>query len=100
MGILPPPSTPVPSQEDEGADVSEPAFPRFIPPIPLDLSLPPEKRGWQSAWSRQDYLDLVAVRDAVPSARHHIRAILREWRVSDLADEAEQVVADSLNLSN
>jgi anti-sigma regulatory factor (Ser/Thr protein kinase) len=94
-GNLAVPFDPVPSREDGGrTSVGEPAFPQLIPPIPVDLSLPPEKRGWQSTWSRQDYLDLVAVRGAVPSARHHVRAILREWRASDLADEAEQVVAE------
>ena len=65
-----------------------------IPRIPPDLSLAPDKRNWQAAWHRQDYLDLVAVRAAVPSARHHVREILREWRLHDVAYEAEQVTAE------
>lgn len=71
-----------------------PARAPLIPRIPPDLSLAPDKRNWQASWPRQDYLDLVAVRAAVPSARHHLREILREWRLHDVAYEAEQVTAE------
>jgi len=46
---------------------------------------------------RTDSLELGAYDSAVPSARLHARAVLREWHLDPLLDEAESVVADSLN---
>jgi hypothetical protein len=79
----------------------EAAFPSVIPRIPPNVSLPPEARGWQETWGHQDYLELVAIPDAVPSARHHVRAVLREWQLPTLAYEAElvttELVANAVN---
>jgi hypothetical protein len=72
----------------------EAAFPSVVPCIPSNLSLPPEVRGWQETWGHQDYLELVAVPEAVPAARHHVRAALREWQLPTLAYEAELVGHD------
>jgi anti-sigma regulatory factor (Ser/Thr protein kinase) len=58
------------------------------------VSLPPQVRGWQEAWRHQDYLELAAVPEAVPAARHHVRAILREWQLPTLAYEAELVTSE------
>jgi hypothetical protein len=62
--------------------------------IPPDPSLPAEQRNWQAGWPRQDYLELAAVTEAVPSARYHARLILREWGAGELACDVEQVVAE------
>jgi hypothetical protein len=48
--------------------------------IPPDPSLPAERQNWQASWPLQDYLELAAVTEAVPSARYHARLIMREWR--------------------
>jgi len=68
--------------------------------IPPDPALPPERRNWQATWPWQDYLELTAVDEAVPSARYHARLVMREWGVrsllhqTELADDVEQVTAE------
>jgi hypothetical protein len=68
--------------------------------IPPDPALPQERRNWQAAWPRQDYLELAAVAEAVPSARYHVRLVLKEWLEGepalsvDQAYDIEQVVAE------
>jgi hypothetical protein len=62
--------------------------------IPPNPELPPERQNWQASWPRQDYLELAAVTDAVPSARHHARLVLREWQAGELAYDIEQVIAE------
>jgi hypothetical protein len=62
-----------------------------IPPDPL---LPAESQHWQATWPRQDYLELAAVTEAAPSARYHVRLVLREWGSGELADDVEQVTAE------
>jgi hypothetical protein len=68
--------------------------------IPPDPALPQERQNWQAAWPRQDYLELAAVAGAVPSARHHVRLVLREWLVidptlsTDQAHDIEQIAAE------
>jgi hypothetical protein len=62
--------------------------------IPPDPALPPERRDWQAAWPRQDFLELAAVSEAVPSARHHARLVLKEWQAWELGYEVEQVLAE------
>jgi hypothetical protein len=72
-------------------------------------------QNWQAGWPRQDYLELTAVTEAVPSARYHTRLVMREWRAesfgmgigvaggcggarrageSQLAEDVEQVTAE------
>lgn len=43
---------------------------------------------------RSDSLELGAYASAVPSARLHTRAVLAEWGLAELADDAETVVAE------
>lgn len=43
---------------------------------------------------RTDSLELGALPGSVPSARLHARAVLREWRLDELLDETESVVAE------
>lgn len=45
-------------------------------------------------WERSDSLELGAYPGAVTSARLHARAVLAEWQLACLADEAESVVAE------
>jgi hypothetical protein len=58
--------------------------------IPPDPALAPERQNWQASWPRQDYLELAAVGGAVPSARHHVRLVLKEWLAIDPALTADQ----------
>lgn len=72
--------------------------------IPPDPALPAERQDWQPSWPRQDYLELPAVADAVPRARHHVRLVMREWQIrqpsrdgqlaTELAYDVEQVTAE------
>lgn len=43
---------------------------------------------------RTDVLELGAYDSAVPSARLHARAVLREWHLDPVLDAAESVVAE------
>lgn len=43
---------------------------------------------------RTDSLELGAYDSAVPSARLHVRAVLREWGLDRVVDEAESVAAE------
>ncbi|HEY6792122.1 MAG TPA: ATP-binding protein, partial [Trebonia sp.] len=54
----------------------------------------PERQDWQAAWPRQDFLELAAVTEAVPSARHHARLVFKEWQAGELGYEVEQVAAE------
>jgi hypothetical protein len=65
--------------------------------IPPDPSLPAERRNWQASWPLQDYLELAAVTEAVPSARYHARLVLREWQAAPLADNT--ALADNTELA-
>jgi hypothetical protein len=56
--------------------------------IPPDPSLPAERQNWQASWPQQDYLELTAVTEAVPSARYHVRLVMREWQAEALGDGA------------
>jgi hypothetical protein len=58
-----------------------------IPPHPA-LAL--ERQNWQDRWPRQDYLELAAVAGAVPSARYHVRLVLKEWMAIDPALSTDQ----------
>ena len=54
----------------------------------------------QQAWPLETRLELGPFRSAVPCARIHARLVLLEWNLSHLADDAELIVSDSLNLAN
>lgn len=52
-------------------------------------------REWAARdWQRADRLDLGPLPGAVPCARLHARAILREWNLAGLADDAEVIVSE------
>jgi hypothetical protein len=73
--------------------------PTFIPaawqPIPVNLGLPQAQQRWYESWPWRDYVELVAVDAAVPSARKRLRSILwDEWGISEVADDAELIVAE------
>jgi hypothetical protein len=65
--------------------------------IPPDPSLPAERQNWQASWPLQDYLELAAITEAVPSARYHARLVLREWQAAPLADNT--ALADNTELA-
>jgi hypothetical protein len=68
--------------------------------IPPDPALPPERQNWQVTWPWQDYLELAAVDEAVPSARYHVRLVMLEWEAkslvhnTELGYDVEQVTAE------
>jgi Histidine kinase-like ATPase domain len=45
-------------------------------------------------WLRQSYLELTAMASAVPCARGHVRLVLVEWGLPQLAGPTEQVVSE------
>ena len=45
-------------------------------------------------WVKQSYLEFGAMASAVPYARGHVRLVLGEWGLQELADAAEQVVSE------
>lgn len=45
-------------------------------------------------WHQSDSLELGAYPGAVPSARLHARAVLEEWQLGDLAEDAGQIVSE------
>jgi len=47
-------------------------------------------------WPLQDFLELGALASAVPSARLHVRQVLREWGIGHLGDTAELVVSEPI----
>jgi hypothetical protein len=55
--------------------------------------LSPYHRG-PGSWLRRDYLELGALDTAPGSARGHVVNVLREWRLTELAEAAELVVSE------
>lgn len=45
-------------------------------------------------WLRQSYLELTPMASAVPCARRHVRLVLVEWGLPELAGPTEQVVSE------
>jgi hypothetical protein len=62
--------------------------------------LPPHAHAAAAAdqWPLRDFLELGALPSAVPCARLHAELVVHEWGLTALADNAELVVSDSLNL--
>lgn len=50
--------------------------------------------GATSTWGRQSYLEFRAMTSAVPCVRAHVRLVLGEWGLQELAHAAEQVVSE------
>jgi hypothetical protein len=86
-------------------DVHAMTAPTPLPPavvrIPPDLSLPPHERNWHERLPYRDYVELAAELAAVSSARHLLRANLKEWGLHRLLDDAElvttEIVANAVN---
>jgi anti-sigma regulatory factor (Ser/Thr protein kinase) len=47
-----------------------------------------------SSWPLRDFIEFGALPGAVPCARYHTRLVLREWRLTELADSAELLVSE------
>jgi anti-sigma regulatory factor (Ser/Thr protein kinase) len=45
-------------------------------------------------WPLRDFIELGSLPGAVPCARYHSRFVLREWRLSELADSAELLISE------
>jgi len=56
--------------------------------------------GAGTAVHRTSVLEFAPLPGAIPSARLHTVAVLHEWGLRDLADDAALIVSDSLNLVN
>ena len=54
----------------------------------------PQQRPATGTWRRRTYLELGALRGAVPCARLHARNVLWEWGLSDLDEAVELVVSE------
>jgi len=48
----------------------------------------------EKAWPLHSHLELAALPDAVPRARHHTRRVLADWDLAALGDPAELVVCE------
>lgn len=62
-------------------------------PVPV---LPSQERGRRmtNQWPLRSYLELGALRGAVPCARLHARQVLWEWGLQELAETVELVVSE------
>lgn len=49
---------------------------------------------WLNRWPLRSYLELGALDTAPGSARAHVGAVLREWELGDIADDACQIVSE------
>jgi anti-sigma regulatory factor (Ser/Thr protein kinase) len=70
--------------------------PAFAPPVRHQAEDPARRQLEDPAhgWSLRDFIELGALDGSIPSARYHVRHILREWQLSRLGDEVELVVAE------
>ena len=69
--------------------------PRFTPtppPVPRDPAAP--DHGWADCWPLRSYLELAALDTAPGSARAHASAVLWEWELADITDDAAMVVSE------
>jgi hypothetical protein len=62
--------------------------------IPPDPALPPENQEWHASWPHKDYVELAAEEAAASSAHLRVRESLHQWRLGDLAEDAELVTAE------
>jgi anti-sigma regulatory factor (Ser/Thr protein kinase) len=71
--------------------------PRVTPARNTARLLPPPDAAGNSfgdRWPLHSFLDLGALPSAVPCARLHVREMLWEWRLSELADSTELIVSE------
>jgi len=59
-----------------------------------DCAASPEGPGAAPSWPLSSHLALEAVDSAVPTARHHARRVVLEWRLTALADTTELLVSE------
>jgi hypothetical protein len=59
----------------------------------------PERSSGVRTAHQMNFLELGALPTAVSCTRAHAVAVVHEWGLAPLADDAEIIVADSLNLS-
>jgi hypothetical protein len=80
-----------PTSETDRARVADAA------PVPHFTPVPPMARpddNWLNRWPLRSYLALGALDTAPGSARAHASAILREWELGDIADDACLIVSE------
>jgi anti-sigma regulatory factor (Ser/Thr protein kinase) len=73
---------------------SEPRFTPAPPPVPRDPAAP--DHGWPDRWPLRSYLELAPLETAPRSARAHVGAVLWEWSLTAISDEAALVVSEML----
>jgi hypothetical protein len=69
--------------------------PRYTPappPVPRDPATPDHR--WPDRWPLCSYLELAALDTAPGSARAHAGAVLWEWKLAAIADEAALIVSE------
>lgn len=68
---------------------TQPRTAALIPPAPDD-----QGNNFADRWPLHTFLELGALPGAVPCARLHAREMLWEWRITELADNAELLVSE------
>jgi hypothetical protein len=69
--------------------------PRYTPappPVPRDPAAPGHR--WPDSWPLRSYLELAALDTAPGSARAHAGAVLWEWNLAGIRDEAALIVSE------
>jgi anti-sigma regulatory factor (Ser/Thr protein kinase) len=62
------------------------------PPVPRDPAAPDHR--WPDRWPLRSYLELAALDTAPGSARAHAGAVLWEWKLDAIRDEAALIVSE------
>src|ERR1700728_1427465 len=78
----------------DGVSAHRGPAPRFTPLAPVPRSPAEPDRTWPGCWPLGSYLELAALDTAAGSARAHVGAVLREWSLGDVADDACLVVSE------
>jgi anti-sigma regulatory factor (Ser/Thr protein kinase) len=68
--------------------------PHFTPAQPMPGDPETRDHGWLNRWPLRSYLELGALDTAPGSARAHVGAVLREWGLGDIADDACLIVSE------
>jgi anti-sigma regulatory factor (Ser/Thr protein kinase) len=79
-------------------ELSDPGFfaldPQFTPAPTTPRDPQARDHSWLSRWPLRSYLELGALDTAPGSARAHVGAVLREWGLGDIADDACLIVSE------
>ena len=69
-----------------------------MPHAHVHMDIPPDPAArdhfWPDRWPRQDHLELAALLTASGCACGHVAAILREWKLAAITDEAILIVSE------